>query len=110
MEQHCCDRMHIEVERVCEQHPVRHDCPDCLVEYHPAFDEYGLLVHDGGSSVILIAYCPWCGSKLPESKRDVWFSELEALGFENPLSRDDLPELYRSAKWRLKCGKQNQQA
>jgi hypothetical protein len=25
------------------------------------------MVHDGGSSVVEIAFCPWCGSKLPAS-------------------------------------------
>lgn len=24
------------------------------------------MVHDGGSSVVAIAFCPWCGSKLPQ--------------------------------------------
>jgi hypothetical protein len=34
-----------------------------------AFDGvgYGLYVHDGGSSVIEILYCPWCGKKLLRS-------------------------------------------
>jgi len=31
---------------------------------------YGLYVHDGenghGASVIQIAYCPWCGTRLPD--------------------------------------------
>jgi hypothetical protein len=26
------------------------------------------MVHDGGSSVIVISYCPWCGIKLPEQQ------------------------------------------
>jgi hypothetical protein len=25
---------------------------------------YGIPIHDGGSSVVKINYCPWCGSKL----------------------------------------------
>jgi hypothetical protein len=43
--------------------------------YHPTFDEYGIIVHDGGPSFVVIAYCPWCGVGLPESKRDRWFTE-----------------------------------
>ena len=69
MEAHCCEDMRREVERVCDQHPDRHDCPDCLVGYSPRFREYGLLIHDGGSSSMCIPFCPWCGSRLPASLR-----------------------------------------
>ena len=66
------------------------------IHYLPVFDEYGIPLHDGSSSVINIQFCPWCGKKLPESKRNEWFDRLEALG----LSLDDeLPEAYRSEKW-----------
>ncbi|WP_423212808.1 DUF6980 family protein [Mycobacterium talmoniae] len=41
------------------------------------FTEYGLLIHDGGASSLAIAYCPWCGTKLPASERGRWFSQLE---------------------------------
>jgi hypothetical protein len=43
-----------------------HDCPDCLIDYWPDTQTYGLMIHDGGNSVIVISYCPWCGAKLPE--------------------------------------------
>lgn len=43
----------------------RHDCPDCLIDYWPNGPSYGIMIHDGGSSMITIAYCPWCGTKLP---------------------------------------------
>lgn len=69
MDRHCCEDMRREVERVCEQHPDRFDCPDCLVQYWPKVREYGLIVHNGGSAVIVIRYCPWCGAKLPDSLR-----------------------------------------
>jgi hypothetical protein len=71
MDRHCCEEMRHQVERVCDQHPDRFDCPDCLVHFAARFREYGLIVHDGGSSVIGIRYCPWCGTKQPESLRDV---------------------------------------
>jgi len=59
----CCSRMEYDLARVCEQHADRHDCPDALVaEVRGGF---GLMIHDGGSSVIEIAHCPWCGAKLP---------------------------------------------
>jgi hypothetical protein len=67
---HCCQTMRREVERRCEDHPDRSDCPDCLIAYTPRFREYGIMIHDGGPSVTLIAFCPWCGARLPESLRD----------------------------------------
>jgi hypothetical protein len=36
------------------------DCADRLVERTKS-GEYGLLIHDGGSSYIVIEYCAWCG-------------------------------------------------
>jgi hypothetical protein len=63
------------------------------------FDEYGIFIHDGGSSLTLINFCPWCGSKLPESKRDRWVEELEKLGFTDPFLRDDIPEEFKTDEW-----------
>ena len=65
MERHCCEDMRSEVERHCDQHPDRFDCPDCLIHYSPRLRAYGLIVHDGGSSTIRIRFCPWCGARLP---------------------------------------------
>jgi len=52
----------------CDQHPDRFDCPDALIHFWPAgkrwIFEYGLIIHDGGRSKILIQYCPWCGKRL----------------------------------------------
>jgi hypothetical protein len=46
----------------CEQHPDRNDCPDALIA--EIRGGYGLIVHDGGDSVVTNAFCPWCGAKL----------------------------------------------
>jgi hypothetical protein len=70
MGKHCCEYMRREAERVCEQHPDRFACPDCLVHYSPTSGGFGLIIHDGGRSVIRIRFCPWCGSPLLESLRD----------------------------------------
>lgn len=95
---HCCSNMKDAVESVCDEHADRFDCPDALVSYSAKFDEYGLIVHDGGSSIVAIEFCPWCGSRLPESKRDRWFEELERLGFRAPLE-EEVPEIFRDARW-----------
>jgi tryptophan synthase alpha chain len=54
------------VEWTCDMHETRADCGDCIVEYWPSQDRYGILIHDGGSSMVAIAFCPWCGTKLPD--------------------------------------------
>jgi hypothetical protein len=66
MADYCCDRMRDDLERVCKTHEDRSDCPDALIGR--ASGGFGLLVHDGGSSMIAIAYCPWCGMRLPERR------------------------------------------
>jgi hypothetical protein len=83
----------------CDQHPDPYDCPDNLVVYSAKFDEYGLIVHDdGGHSYVTVQFCPWCGAKSPEPKREHWFRDLEAKGFDDPL-RQDIPDAYRSDAW-----------
>lgn len=64
----CCEMMRIQLETQCPQHPDRDYCPDAVVGQ--VRGGYGLLIHDGendyAGSVIEIAYCPWCGNKLPK--------------------------------------------
>ncbi|KIL45088.1 DUF6980 family protein [Jeotgalibacillus soli] len=72
--------------------------PDNLIFYSSKFDEYGIIVHDGGTSFIEISYCPWCGTKLPMSKRDLWFDSLEKLSYDEPFEQD-IPEEFKSDKW-----------
>jgi len=71
----------------CDQGEDPFECPDNVIYWSPPFDEYGLIIHDGGASYIVLEHCPWCGTKLPESKRDVWFSELQGLGLHEPTQR-----------------------
>jgi hypothetical protein len=70
---------------------------DTPILYIEKFDEYGLKIYDSGSSSIEIEFCPWCGQKLPESKRDQWFEEIEQLGID-PWS-NDIPEKYLNDSW-----------
>ncbi|MBN8808551.1 MAG: hypothetical protein J0I47_10025 [Sphingomonas sp.] len=55
--------MAYDLDQACDLHSSREDCPDALVER--VRGGFGLIVHDGAGSVIEIAYCPWCGQKLP---------------------------------------------
>ena len=71
-----------------------------LIYHSEKFDEYGLIMHDGGQSYILIDHCPFCGKRLPESKRDQWFDELEELGLDDLMSDiKNIPEKYKTEKW-----------
>jgi len=60
----CCGRMRDEFKRTCDEHEARHECPDLVLDYNETIKRFGILIHDGGSSVYLINYCPWCGTKL----------------------------------------------
>ena len=87
-----------QVAHQCDQHPDPFECPDALVHYSKVFDEYGLIIH-GSPAVSHIHFCPWCGTKLPDSKRDRWFDELRAIGFEYPDDAPDVPPRYRTGEW-----------
>ena len=57
---HCCEMMRYYI-----------DHEDRVIYYWARFDEYLVPVHDGGTSGIQMKFCPWCGTRLPVSKRDV---------------------------------------
>ena len=96
---HCCEEMKRQVEHSCPTSHGRSSCSDQLVSFNDVFNEYGLIVHDGGTSSVEISFCPWCGGRLPPSQRDEWFEQLERLGFDDPFSQD-IPTQFRSAEWR----------
>jgi hypothetical protein len=35
---------------------------ETAISYVPKFREYGISVLDGGSSFIVLRFCPWCGA------------------------------------------------
>lgn len=66
MGEHCCEMMRWHAESICALHVDRFDCADAVI--HRRSDGlYGIIIHDGGSSTIIINFCPWCGAKLPEA-------------------------------------------
>ncbi|MDX6741710.1 hypothetical protein R9X44_18110 [Actinocorallia sp. A-T 12471] len=48
----------------CDQHDDPFDCPDQLIWHSAKRRRWGLIIHDGGASMIKIKFCPWCGAKL----------------------------------------------
>ena len=70
---------------------------ECGIVYIPKFREYGLQVNDGGSSIVQIYFCPWCGRRLPNSLRDKWLSTLRAMNMEP--SDKEIPVKYLTDVW-----------
>ena len=93
----CCVDMARAVDWSCEQHADAYQCPDALVAFSARFQEYGLIVHDGGSSSVRIHHCPWFGRRLPVSQRERWFAVLEQRGID-PWS-EDVPEEFTDERW-----------
>jgi hypothetical protein len=47
---------------------------------------------------VAIAYCPWCGMRLPSSRRSEWYETLYSLGYDDP-GEQDLPSQFESDTW-----------
>ncbi len=95
---HCCDMMTSNVDLECHRCSDRYECTDNLVTFIARWQEYGLIIHDGGTSYVTIDFCPWCGARLPESQSDRWFDELEELGIDAS-DVDNIPEDYLTDRW-----------
>jgi hypothetical protein len=67
------------------------------VVYTPKFREYGIPLSDGGSSKLLIDFCPFCGARLPGSTRERWFDTLDELGLEP--GDDRIPAAMETDEW-----------
>lgn len=96
--QACCAAMAAQKNHHCEAHSAPMECVDVLVVYNPRFDEYGIPIRDGGTSVNCIQFCPWCGARLPESKRELWFERLRELGCDDPATQR-IPERFTTDAW-----------
>jgi len=91
---YCCDSIKYHLEQFFK----KPNDVDSIINYVARFDEYGIPIRDGGASFIQINYCPWCGTKLPPSKRDEWFRKLEDLCYDSPLT-EEIPENFNSSDW-----------
>lgn len=59
----CCAQMEAQMNIECVDHEPGH-CPDAVVTVHHSPCTFGIRVNDGGSSYLVINYCPWCGKRL----------------------------------------------
>ena len=72
-----------------------------MIYFSARFREYGIPVKNCekiASSYITINVCPWCGKRLPSSKRDEWFDRLRKMGYNSPLSQK-IPSQFESDDW-----------
>jgi hypothetical protein len=60
----CCKVMELHSRHRCQEHADHFACPDVLVHRTQAGGAHGLIIHDGGESMIRIRFCPWCGTDL----------------------------------------------
>lgn len=95
---HCCSKMKDAVESVCDEHTDRSIVRMRWSAIPRSLMSMASSCTHGGSSIVAVEFCPWCGAKLPESKRDRWFEELQRLGFRAPLE-EEVPEIFRDARW-----------
>lgn len=75
------------------------------IKYAPMFREYSVVLV-GSSALQGIDFCPWCGAKLPESLRDLWFETLEKLMGESiyDIAFDsnrfgEIPKKFQNEEW-----------
>lgn len=97
---HCCASMVMALDFQCDQHADPFECADSLIVYNEVMDEYGLIIHDGTASYVLIDRCPWCGTSLPESARDRWFDAVDALDLADGMPP---PKAFLTGAWRRRA-------
>jgi hypothetical protein len=79
---YCCKALWEQAHRQCGDHPDPSDCPDVLIAAPENGAEFGIRIHDGGSSFVVIRYCPWCGAQLPRregGERDETIADSQSL-------------------------------
>lgn len=86
---HPCVHIAYRVTQTCKDHGKR--CPDIVIHYLSKFDEYFIADY-------IIHHCPWCGKKLPNSKRDLWFDTLKKMGITD-IDKQRIPKRFESDAW-----------
>jgi hypothetical protein len=94
-DQHCCLDMASAIA-----HPIEtlHQGPNRVLDWIACWDEYRFPMSYDGYSATPIRHCPWCGHRLPDSKRSLWYERLESLGYSDP-GNEDLPDEFGTDEW-----------
>lgn len=64
MKEFCCEYMNYHANFRCDFHENPYACPDSMILFTEKSNDYGIIIHDGGSATITINFCPWCGATL----------------------------------------------
>jgi len=82
LKDHCCARM---TQQVNSFWPLAADAlsgsTDQRIYWSSVFDEYGLICQPS-AEILKIEFCPFCGAKLPQPRRDKWVERLRELGWK----------------------------
>lgn len=88
MEKHCCDLM------TSQLHDKR-----MPINYDKVLKEYFIYLFYS-KAIQSLWYCPWCGTKLPESLRDTYCAILEKeYGIEDYWDSNILPQEFKNDEW-----------
>ena len=97
MAKHCCKTMDFfvfEDNKTMEEAALE----DKLICFRANIQEYGIPCIGCSDSYYRLSYCPWCGKKLPKSRRIKFLKILRKKGFE-PFEDDDIPQEYKTSEW-----------
>jgi hypothetical protein len=75
-----------------------HQGANRIVDWYASWNEYRIPVPYDGYSSTLIRYCPWCGTRLPSSRRAEWYRVLHGMGFSDP-GEEAIPPEFESDRW-----------
>jgi hypothetical protein len=78
---HCCRKMTEQVN----MHWPEAESPllgstDQRIYWSPVFNEYGLICQPS-PELLRIQHCPFCGQRLPDSRRAAWFERVSDTGW-----------------------------
>jgi len=77
---------------------ILHQGPNPVLNWDASFDEYRIPISYGGYWSTLIKYCPFCGSKLPDSKQELWYQTLYGMGYTDP-GEQEIPKAFNTDQW-----------
>ena len=92
---HCCLTMAFNIAHPVE---ISHQGRNRVVDWIASWNEYNIPVAYDGYAATRMHFCPWCGAKLPESKRDLWYLTLKKIGYDDP-GEQEIPAEFNSDSW-----------
>ena len=92
---HCCMDMAFAIS---EPVLTPHQGSNRIIDWIASWNEYRIPMPHEGYASALIRHCPWCGVRLPASRRDEWYRTLWGLGYDDP-GEQELPPEHESDHW-----------